>query len=166
MIGRDKERSEVIDTLLHKFPARIAILGGGGMGKTTLALSVLHEPLVVDQYPSRYFVSCEGAQSVSSLVGEIANALRIPLANRDAHLIDTILSSFPADTLLCLDNLETIWDIEPMRSDLEGLLSDPELRVQGIIITMRHTASIESILVKALPPTFAILDRRQFETYI
>ena len=139
MIGRDKERSEVIDTLLHKSPACIAILGGGGMGKTTLAVSVLHEPVVVNQYPSRYFVSCEGVPSVSSLVGEITNALRIPLANHDAHLIDTILSSFPANTLLCLDNLETIWDNEATRSDLEGLLSDLQLRVLGMIITMRGT---------------------------
>ncbi|KAG6914773.1 hypothetical protein DXG01_015434 [Tephrocybe rancida] len=138
MIGRDEEKSKVIDILLHAVPAHIAILGGGGMGKTTLALSILHDHAVVDKYPSQYFVSCEGVPAVLSLVGEIANTLRIPLANRDAHLLDTVISSFPAHSLLCLDNLETIWDDETIRLDLEGLLSVLEQHL-GIIITMRGT---------------------------
>ncbi|KAG6815352.1 hypothetical protein H0H93_010068, partial [Arthromyces matolae] len=88
MIGRDNERAQVIDMLLNNSPPHIAILGGGGMGKTTLALSVLNEPVIADRYPSRFFVSCEGSSSVPSLVAEIANALRLPLANRDTYLID------------------------------------------------------------------------------
>ncbi|KAG6914744.1 hypothetical protein DXG01_015655, partial [Tephrocybe rancida] len=136
MIGRDEEKSKMIDTLLHAVPAHIAILGGGGMGKTTLALSVLHEHAVVDKYPSRYFVSCEGVSTVLSLVGEIANSLHIPLVDRDAHLLGAVISAFPADSLLCLDNLETIWDNETIRLDLEGLLSNLQTHV-GIIITMR-----------------------------
>ncbi|KAG6915405.1 hypothetical protein DXG01_011638 [Tephrocybe rancida] len=138
MIGRDEEKSKVIDTLLHTLPAHIAILGGGGVGKTTLALSVLHEQVVADKFPSQYFVSCEGVPSVVSLMGEIANALCIPLAHRDAHLIDTIIVTLPAHSLLCMDNLETIWDDETMQQDLEGLLSILQLHV-GIIITICGT---------------------------
>ena len=63
MIGRDKEKFEVLDTLLDKTPARIAILGAGGMGKTTLALSSLHDPAVIEHFPLRYFVSCEAVTS-------------------------------------------------------------------------------------------------------
>jgi DNA replication protein DnaC len=58
MIGRDKEKSKVLDTLLNEMPAHIAILGGGGMGKTTLALSLLHDPVVIKHFPLQYFVSC------------------------------------------------------------------------------------------------------------
>ncbi|KAG6839647.1 hypothetical protein H0H87_000333, partial [Tephrocybe sp. NHM501043] len=115
MIGRDGETSQVIDTLLHKSPPRIAILGAGGMGKTTLALSVLHEPAIVDRYPTRYFVSCEGTPTKLSVIIEIADALRIPPENRDARLLDSVLSAFPEHSLLCLDNLETIWDDEAAR---------------------------------------------------
>jgi len=140
MIGRDKEKSKVLDTLLDKTPARIAILGAGGMGKTTLALSLLHDPAVMEHFPSRYFVSCEAVTSASALVGEIANVLRIPPANRDEHLIDVILASFHGNAVLCLDNFETIWDNEAARSEVEGFLSHlnrlPQL---AIVVTMRGT---------------------------
>ncbi|KAG6855894.1 hypothetical protein H0H87_009605 [Tephrocybe sp. NHM501043] len=139
MIGRDEEKSRVIDTLLNKSPARIAILGAGGMGKTTLALSVLHDPAIVDRYPSRYFVSCEGTPTKLSVIVEIADALRIPRESRDARLLDSILSVFPKDSLLCLDNLETIWDEEAARVDLEELLSDLQLPNLSLMITMRGT---------------------------
>ncbi|KAG6815279.1 hypothetical protein H0H87_003350, partial [Tephrocybe sp. NHM501043] len=139
MIGRDEEKSQVIGTLLHKFPARIAILGAGGMGKTTLALSVLHDPEIANRFPSRYFVSCEGTPNKLSVVIEIADALRIPRENRDARLLDSILAAFPENSLLCLDNLEAIWDDESVRVDLEELLSDLQLPNLGLIITMRGT---------------------------
>ena len=138
MIGRDKEKSKILDTLLDENPARIAILGAGGMGKTTLALSSLHDPAVIEHFSSRYFVSCEAVTSTSALVGELANVLRIPPAKRDEHLIDVILSSFHGNAVLCLDNFETIWDNEAARSDVEGFLSHlnhlPQL---AIIVTMR-----------------------------
>jgi NB-ARC domain len=140
MIGRDEEKSEVLITLLDKAPARIAILGAGGMGKTTLALFALHEPAVIEHFPLRYFVCCEAVTSASALVGEIANALRIPPAMRDEHLIDLIISSFRGNAVLCLDNFETIWDNQVVRSDVESFLSHlnhlPQL---AIIVTMRGT---------------------------
>jgi len=140
MIGRDKEKSKVLDTLLDKTPARIAILGAGGMGKTTLALSLIHDLAVIEHFPARYFVSCEAIMSASALVGEIANVLRIPPANRDEHLIDVILASFHGNAVLCLDNFETIWDNEAARSEVEVFLSHlnhlPQL---AIVVTMRGT---------------------------
>ena len=112
MVGRDKEMSEVLHTLLVKTPARIAILGAGGMGKTTLALSSLHDPAVIAHFPSRYFVSCEAVTSASALVGEIANVLRIPPSKRDEHIMDVVISSFHGNSVLCLDDFESIWDKE------------------------------------------------------
>jgi GTPase SAR1 family protein len=140
MIGRDNERCDVVDALLGTMPTRIAILGGGGMGKTTLALSTLHDLAVIDRYPLRHFVSCDAIPSVSALVSEVANALRIPPAKRDEHLIDVILSSFHGNTVLCLDNFETIWDNEAIRSGVEEFLSHLDHLPQlAIIITMRGT---------------------------
>ncbi|KAG6848878.1 hypothetical protein H0H93_013227, partial [Arthromyces matolae] len=139
MMGRDEEKSKIVDTLLHKSPARIAILGAGGIGKTTLALSVLHDPEIADCYPSRYFVSCETTLDVVSVIGGIADALRIPQENRDEHLLETILSSFPNDALLCLDNLETIWNDKTMCAEVERLLLDLEIPKLGLMVTMQGT---------------------------
>ncbi|KAG6844099.1 hypothetical protein H0H87_009799 [Tephrocybe sp. NHM501043] len=170
MIGRDQQKSEVIGAFLDQWPARIAILGAGGMGKTTLALSVLHEQTVADRYPSRSFISCEGTPSVLSLIGEIANALRLPLANRDVHLLDTILSSFPANSILCLDNFETLWDNEPMRVELGEFLSHLHLPHLGLIITMRGTQRPSKVswskpLLTPLKSLTGDDSRRMFEQY-
>ena len=77
------------------------------MGKTTLALSALHDPAVVEHLPLRYFVSCEAVTSASALVGEIANALRIPPTKRDERLIDVILSSFHDNAASRFDPINT-----------------------------------------------------------
>jgi predicted ATPase len=149
MVGRDNEKSLVLGTLLNKNPARIVILGAGGMGKTTLALSTLHEPAVVEHFPSRYFVSCEAVTSASALVGEIANTLRIPPAKRDEHLIDMIL--FHPNALLCLDDLDTIWDNVAARSDvLVGFsLSPQSYRSCYHCHHARHATSFEHLLVES-----------------
>ncbi|KAF8227098.1 hypothetical protein L208DRAFT_1406037 [Tricholoma matsutake] len=83
MVGRDKEKSEVLATVLNTTQANIAILGAGGIGKTTLALFILHDPQVVDEYFSSLVV----------LLGEIANALQIPWERCDEHLYDTVLTA-------------------------------------------------------------------------
>ena len=49
---------------------------------------------------------------MSKLTSPIANALRVPPANRDEHLIDVIPSSFHSNAVLCLDSFETIQDNE------------------------------------------------------
>ena len=43
MFGRDDEKNAIIQTLLTAEHPHIAILGFGGMGKTTLALSIMHQ---------------------------------------------------------------------------------------------------------------------------
>ncbi|KAJ7817671.1 hypothetical protein B0H14DRAFT_3741639 [Mycena olivaceomarginata] len=54
--GRESELDEVISALMQQ-PARIAILGTGGIGKTALALATLHHPSIEQKYPQRHFVS-------------------------------------------------------------------------------------------------------------
>ena len=92
-MGRENEQKAIIATLLDKEPARIIIFGEGGIGKTTLALSVLNDPQIDEHYPTRYFVSCEATTTVTSLWSELANALRISPSNRDEKLSETVLTS-------------------------------------------------------------------------
>ncbi|THU96161.1 FabD/lysophospholipase-like protein [Dendrothele bispora CBS 962.96] len=101
MFGRDDEKTTLVTTLC-KGHAHVIILGGGGMGKTTLALSALCDIEVIKKHPSRHFISCEGIYSVEALLPELANALRI---RKRENLHDEVL------TLLCRS-------LNPLRDNL------------------------------------------------
>ncbi|KAJ7848249.1 hypothetical protein B0H14DRAFT_3673445 [Mycena olivaceomarginata] len=69
--GRESELEHVMKMLCKESP-RIAILGGGGMGKTSLAKAVLHHPDISEKFEHRFFVSAESATNsveLAALIG-------------------------------------------------------------------------------------------------
>ncbi|KAJ7495121.1 hypothetical protein FB451DRAFT_1477651 [Mycena latifolia] len=57
--GRELEVSSIIQQLNQPIP-RVAILGGGGMGKTSLARAILHHPETIAKYQQhRFFVATD-----------------------------------------------------------------------------------------------------------
>jgi tetratricopeptide (TPR) repeat protein len=117
------------------------------MGKTTLALSVLHASSVKQRYPRRFFVSCEAVTSADLLLAEIADVLHIPAAKRDAALYDTILLFLSEErTLICFDNFETPWAVAEPHRKLEEVLEQLDRIVTlSILVTMRGTQRPASI---------------------
>ena len=102
--------------------ARIAILGTGGIGKTTLAVAALHHPSVVDRYSHRHFVSCESVSNCRGLVAVIGSHLGL---EPSSQLTKAILRHFSesAPSMLILDNLETPWEPAGSRAEVEEFLS-------------------------------------------
>jgi tetratricopeptide (TPR) repeat protein len=117
------------------------------MGKTTLALSVLHADSVIQRYPRRFFVSCETVMSVDLLLSEIADVLHIPASKRDAALYDTILHFLSEEqTVICLDNFETPWEVDESHRKFEEMLEQLDRIVTlSILVTMRGTQRPSSI---------------------
>ncbi len=143
--GRDSELAQIIHiifTHLGSRPARIAILGPGGYGKTTLANAVLTHYHVQEHFrDARYFVACESLFSPGALLMEIAKSLGLFDRATDVSWprIRTALNT--KDCILCLDNFESPWDQDAdMRNSVEELLSRvAELQHVSLLITMRGT---------------------------
>ncbi|KAJ7292471.1 P-loop containing nucleoside triphosphate hydrolase protein, partial [Mycena rebaudengoi] len=135
--GRDLELQEIVTLLSKDFP-RIAILGPGGMGKTSLAMAALHHDAVVAKYSERYFVPCHSSLSPASLISAIASHIGFESAKTSQEIVQYFLTSPPS--LLVLDNFETTWEPTFTRAEVEDCISLlTEVPQLALLITMRGT---------------------------
>jgi hypothetical protein len=138
--GRESELSDIL-RLFRQGTPRIAILGSGGMGKTTLAQAVLHHFEISVRYEQhRFFVACDSASSKVELAAVIGSHLGLK-PGRD--LTQSVVLHFTGgpSSLLILDNLETLWEPTECRADIEefiSLITDVE---QLALIVSRHFSS-------------------------
>ena len=145
MFGRHNEIdiivNKVLETPAYDEPSlRVTILGSGGIGKTTLALSVMHDERVCAKFgDNRVFVSCEAVTSPDLFVGELAISLKLPIDKIDDNLFQTVIRRLKqVPMLLVLDNFETPWDPLQTRSEIESLLEAiTSLNTLVCIVTMR-----------------------------
>ncbi|KAJ7278980.1 hypothetical protein C8J57DRAFT_1573985 [Mycena rebaudengoi] len=134
--GREAELQDVVNILIQD-SAHIAILGAGGMGKTSLATAALHNPQVEAKYSHQYFVPCHSSPTCTELAVTIADHIGLEKGSNMAKKIAHHFAHAPP-SLLILDNLETPWESLSSRSEVEeflSLLTDvPHL---GLMITLR-----------------------------
>ncbi|KAJ7083777.1 hypothetical protein C8R44DRAFT_53211 [Mycena epipterygia] len=134
--GRQSELEVILKSLAQE-SAHIAILGPGGIGKTSLARAALHHPDIVAKYEHRFFVAADAVTTSIELAALTGSHLGLKPGNDLTKAVVQSLSKGPS-CLLVLDNLETSW--EPIQScvgveEFLSLLTDiPHL---ALIITMR-----------------------------
>jgi hypothetical protein len=141
--GRDVELTQIVHMVFSGItsrPARIAILGPGGYGKTTLAHAVLtHDRIRKHFGDACHFVPCESTFSSEALLIELGKTLRVLDGPPNAiwSRIRTVLST--RESILCLDNFESPWDqSSDIKHSVEELLSRVTVLPHvTILITMR-----------------------------
>ncbi|KAF8146775.1 hypothetical protein K438DRAFT_2092589 [Mycena galopus ATCC 62051] len=134
--GREEELNTILKLLGQNSP-KIAILGGGGMGKTSLARAVLHHPDTSSKFENRFFVSAEAASTSIELAALIG--LHVGL-NPGQDLTKPVIEYFAEKPhcLLILDNLETVWEPTQFRAGVEEFLSLlTDVEHLALVITMR-----------------------------
>ncbi|KAJ7713382.1 hypothetical protein B0H16DRAFT_1810487 [Mycena metata] len=126
--GREEEISHIISLITRSEPARIAICGAEGMGKTAVAVAASNSPELAEIFKDhRYFVDCEDATDNKQLVATIANQLALEGTGKKhvfRHLEATATEETPV--LLVLDALDRAWKPRENRSDVEDFPRGPK----------------------------------------
>ncbi|EJD46537.1 hypothetical protein AURDEDRAFT_136851 [Auricularia subglabra TFB-10046 SS5] len=137
--GREAETLVAVDTLTSSTAGRVAVLGGPGMGKTTLALAVLHHPVIATRFAyRRYFVACDAAEGQSSCLAIIAGAFGIVGSDVQTVQQNLLQELSQGPTLLVLDNFESTWESPETRAEAETVLQLlAGVDALSIIITLR-----------------------------
>ena len=140
--GRDSIVQEITQLLLKEETSRICILGPGGMGKTSISLGVVEQPLVEAQFPpkNRVWVPCIEATSATLLLEILYIQLQVP--GDEQVTVEKIISELDTSTeprLILLDNFETPWNAPGgTQKQVEDILRQlARLTHVAIIITMR-----------------------------
>ncbi|KAJ6506665.1 hypothetical protein C8R45DRAFT_922843 [Mycena sanguinolenta] len=135
--GCETDLEEIVQ-VLNQAPPRIAILGAGGMGKTSLATATLYHQDIVARFEHRFFVSAEPAATSVELAALIG--LHIGL-NPGKDLTKAVVHYFSRKPsyLLILDNLETFWEPKQSRTGLEEFLSLlRDVKHLGLVICLEN----------------------------
>ncbi|KAJ7182345.1 P-loop containing nucleoside triphosphate hydrolase protein [Mycena crocata] len=138
--GRESELSDLVKLFIQEQAPRVAILGAGGIGKTSLAKAVLHHPQITDKFKEhRFFVVCDSVSTKAELASLIGAHFGLKPGKDLIRPIMHFLSSH-SGCLLILDNLEALWEPLGNRRDIEEFLSClTDVQHLALLITMRGT---------------------------
>ncbi|KAJ7596212.1 hypothetical protein C8J56DRAFT_819685 [Mycena floridula] len=150
LYGRDLDLDFIVEHLLREPEtpaskrARFALLGTGGMGKSSLALKVMRDPrlLAVFREYDQLWLPCVQATSFALLLDTIHSALDITGDTKNIlnDILNELRSSKPL--LLLFDNFETPWNILGARGEVAQFLRDVDAIPHiALFITMRATVA-------------------------
>jgi len=145
--GRDEFVNDAVQLLTAANTVRLAIIGPGGMGKTTVALALLYHEKVTEHFSAhRLFLSCEALVDADALVVALAKLVGLPASG---DLMSAVVECFTRSppTVLVLDNLETVWLVDgvPVSAVDELLGRIAQIPSVSLIITCRGNLISQSV---------------------
>ena len=141
--GRDVIVQELAATLLKS--EHIALIGLGGIGKSSIAKALLHEKSLVLFYGTkRYFVTYDGIvspmMSLDKFLVRIADAIGLSSTNVTSRSLVSYLQSTKA--LLVLDNAETFLETSESGLIAETIAEIGALDSIQLILTTRNQETV------------------------
>ncbi|KAF5361177.1 hypothetical protein D9758_009061 [Tetrapyrgos nigripes] len=139
--GRSHLVEEAVNILCGTKQVHIAILGAGGIGKTSVALYIMENPLVKEKFAERcYFIPCEMLPDAMILIQGLVQAIGLQVTQgKDSFkfLLDKLRGG--QRVLLVLDNFETPWGSKG-QTEVNNLIEMIcRCRSVSVIVTMRGT---------------------------
>ncbi|KAJ7493576.1 P-loop containing nucleoside triphosphate hydrolase protein, partial [Mycena latifolia] len=165
--GREFELEDIVKSL-RKESSRIAILGAGGMGKTSLARAALHHLEITTKYEHRFFVACDSANTSIEITALLGAHLGLKPGEDLTTPVFQYFSRRPS-SLLILDNLETAWEPKESQSGIEEFLSRlADIGNLALIITMRGAERPAKVRWTRpfLPPLKPLSDEAALKTFV
>lgn len=147
--GKDSVVAEAAAALTQTTRRHLALIGQGGIGKTTTARAILHDPRIEHHFTTeigevkvidrRVWVSCIGVDTVEKFERALLTAVggRMESLN-DRQTAINELKNLEGPILVIFDNFETPWDASNVGTEVENILRSLDALPQlSIFVTMR-----------------------------
>ncbi|THU80580.1 hypothetical protein K435DRAFT_695361, partial [Dendrothele bispora CBS 962.96] len=139
--GREELVEKGVAILCQQALKFVAILGAGGMGKTSLALHIMDSDSVKNKFGERcYFIPCELFEDAESLVQGLIHIMEVTIQENQSKqkVLFNHLQSAHGDLLIVFDNFETPWNHGDSRIAVKNLLEKiAKYGKVSLIVTMR-----------------------------
>ncbi|KAF5317856.1 hypothetical protein D9758_018907 [Tetrapyrgos nigripes] len=138
--GRDDLVNEGVEVLCREGRKHLAILGPGGIGKTSLALVISDKQEVQAKFQNRYFLPCDILQDQNDLVQGFIQALGLEAQERKSQhkVLFDHLNALQVPALFILDNFETPWNYKDARAHVSNFIKKlVRFNHVTLIVTMR-----------------------------
>ncbi|VAW33899.1 hypothetical protein MNBD_CHLOROFLEXI01-1169, partial [hydrothermal vent metagenome] len=139
LIGRNRELAEVSQRLQAADCHLLTLLGPGGIGKTSLAIALAHQPEWEAVFPDgRFFIPLVGVQSADLLVAAIGRVMGLSFSGQQPEKMQLWEYCRPKKALLILDNFEHLMAGASLLGQLTAVA--PNIK---ILVTSRESLNIK-----------------------